>query len=582
MKNQKRYAMIGAFVVGALIIASIGVAVFFGGGFGKGKLRALMVFRGNVTGLEIGTPVQFRGMKIGEVKRVRTIYNPEDKHVLFPVYAEFTGTIEVPGYERKSAANIRTAWLHEMVERGLRAQLQTKSFVTGQQMIMLDFVDENAPVYTRLETDLLEIPTVRSPNEKIVETIRELPVRELVVDGQKLLANVNALLSDPDGKPGPLTSALTDLASASRSLEKRLPEVTDELLATGGEVRKTLAGARGALNTVADASGRIQRQIDKSGGNFDAGVRDIQALAQSAQRTIAQVDQVMARVEQSMGRGRDHAGARGIQSFGRLAAGLFTDQRPGRDHRRRPFAALDARRRVAPPRVADLRAASLKRGEPHDHRPTNPAVAAVLSGLLLAGCGNLISSSQSRMYALDAVPATRKVPCPIGFSIREVRVAGHLDRDELVLMRDGPEIRASADDVWAAPLKTELPRVLTRLLLARLDGSVSVPYPWRFNEQPGLALNVEIDRLEPVNGELAATMRWTVVQPTTTPARVLNRGTFETRVPLEGPGPTAAVRAIDTALGRFADALAELGASDPGARAACAQAQGTRLAGGDK
>lgn len=303
MNNQRRYALIGTFVVGALIIAAIAIAVFFGGGLGRGKLRAVMVFRGNVTGLEIGTPVQFRGMKIGEVKRVRTIYDPADKQVLFPVYAEFTGTIEVPGYERRSAAGIRTAWLHEMVERGMRAQLQTKSFVTGQQMIMLDFVDENAPVYTRIEGDsLLEIPTVRSPNEQIVETIRELPVREMILDGQKLLANLNALLTDANGKPGPLTSTLNDLASVSQSVERRLPEIVDRLGAAADETRATLASARGALATVATATSRIQAQVDRSGASFDAGMHDIRSFTRTAQQSVAQLDQVIGRVDTSLGR----------------------------------------------------------------------------------------------------------------------------------------------------------------------------------------------------------------------------------------------------------------------------------------
>ena len=302
MKNQRRYALIGGFVVGALIIAAIGIAVFFGGGFGRGRLAAVMVFRGNVTGLEVGTPVQFRGMKVGEVKRVRTIYDPADKNVLFPVYAEFTGTIEVPGNEQRPSADVRTAWLREMIEHGLRAQLQTKSFVTGQQMIMLDFVGEHAPVYSRIENDLLEIPTVRSPNEQIVETIRELPVREMILDGQKLLANLNALLADNEGRPGPLTATLNDLATVSRSVGARVPQIADELLASSGELRTTLRGTRQALNAVATAAGRMQTQVDLAGERFGAGITGFQSLSDSARGSLTQVDQVMARVERSMGR----------------------------------------------------------------------------------------------------------------------------------------------------------------------------------------------------------------------------------------------------------------------------------------
>ena len=300
MTNQRRYALIGLFVTGALIISAIGLAVFFGGGFGRGKLTALMVFRGNVTGLEIGTTVQFRGMKIGEVKRVRTIYHPDDKQVLFPVYAEFTGTIEVPGYDRKATSNVRTAWLHEMVDRGLRAQLQTKSFVTGQQMIMLDFVDDQAPVYTRLEGDLLEIPTVRSPNEAIFETIKELPVREMIIDGQKLLANINKLLADDNGKPGSLATMLADLSSLSRKLDQQLPPLLAELQQTGKTTRATMADAQKTLATIASATRSVEQQVNLAGPAFQASAQELQILARSARSSAAELDRLMGRVDQSM------------------------------------------------------------------------------------------------------------------------------------------------------------------------------------------------------------------------------------------------------------------------------------------
>ena len=193
---------------------------------------------------------------------------------------------------------------------------------------------------------------------------------------------------------------------------------------------------------------------------------------------------------------------------------------------------------------------------------TVKGVAALPLVALLAGCTGLITPSQSRLYALDAVPPGRTTPCPIGFSVRDVRVAGHLDRDELVVAREGARIRSSAEDIWSAPLKSELPRVLTRLLLARLEGSVAVPYPWRFNEQAALALDVDVDRLEPIGGELQAQLRWTVVEPTTTPVRLIGRGSFDTRVALAGGAPDGTVRAIDVALGRFTDVLAGQAAAD--------------------
>jgi paraquat-inducible protein B len=284
MISSRRYAWIGLFVVGSLLIAAVGTALFMGGGFGRTKVNVLMVFHGNVTGLELGTPVQFRGMKIGEVKRVRTIYDPESKQVLFPVYAEFTGTIEIPGYDnRKSSDGVRSAWIAGMVEQGLRAQLQTKSFVTGQQMIMLDFASDGAPQFSDIEKNLLEIPTKRSPNEAIVDALRELPVREIVFEGQKLLAQVNRLMLATDGTPGPLPQMLEQFTLTGQALQKNLPKIGDQANATGRDLRAT-------LGAISKTSGAIDKQVHRAVDNLNTTLAEIQKLAAGLQGSANQAE----------------------------------------------------------------------------------------------------------------------------------------------------------------------------------------------------------------------------------------------------------------------------------------------------
>jgi paraquat-inducible protein B len=189
-----------------------------------------------------------------------------------------------------------------MVERGLRAQLQTKSFVTGQQMIMLDFVDDNEAVYSKIEGDLLEIPTVRSPNEALVDTVRELPVREIVVQAQGLLSNMNRLMAGEAGKPGVLPQTLAQFAQTAKALETRLPLLTTELQSTTREIRETLASARTALEGLNKTATTIAQRTDALGAQLDTGVRDFSSLAQRAQSSLGQFDRSLGRIEQSLGR----------------------------------------------------------------------------------------------------------------------------------------------------------------------------------------------------------------------------------------------------------------------------------------
>lgn len=291
MTSTRRYAWIGLFIVGALLIVAISSALFFGGGFGRSKVRAIMVFRGNVAGLELGTPVQFRGMKIGEVRRVRTIYDPDSKQVLFPVYAEFTGIIEIPGYDsRSSTDSVRTAWLAEMVGRGLRAQLQTKSFVTGQQRIMLDFVPDDEPQFSNIEKNLLEIPTTRSPNETLAEALRELPVVDIVFEGQRLITQLNKLLSNADGSAGPLPKMLQQFTATGETLQSSLPLLTSEISGATRELRTTLAQSRTSLSAFGQASNSVNKQALRAVDGLSTTLADIQTLSRGLQNSANQTE----------------------------------------------------------------------------------------------------------------------------------------------------------------------------------------------------------------------------------------------------------------------------------------------------
>lgn len=317
LRDVRRYALIGIFVVGAAVVAAIGLATFFGGGFGDSKTRALMVFRGTVSGLDVGTQVQFRGMRIGEVREVRTLYDPPSGQVQFAVIAEFSGSIEIAGAGKDQAVGAGV-WLQDMIDRGLRAQLQTRSFVTGQQVIMLDFAPAgDPPQFSRLELASFEIPTRRSTNEQIADTLRDVPIRELASDAQRLIAGVDRLLNDQPGKPAPLPALLNNLITLAADLDRSAPRMADEIGSTARE-------ARTALATLAQAARTIERQVDTGGTAVAATAQDVQRLAgrldtavAATERTIVAAERALARIEQ--------AAARADQTVARLDHALSED-----------------------------------------------------------------------------------------------------------------------------------------------------------------------------------------------------------------------------------------------------------------
>ena len=70
MSNPGNKALIGAFVVGAVVLAVMGVLILGGGEFLKKKLTFVMYFDRSVKGLKVGAPVVFEGVEVGTVKEV--------------------------------------------------------------------------------------------------------------------------------------------------------------------------------------------------------------------------------------------------------------------------------------------------------------------------------------------------------------------------------------------------------------------------------------------------------------------------------------------------------------------------------
>lgn len=317
MSTRASTAAIGAFVLGALVIAAIGLAVFFGEGWGKNRFRAVMVFEGNVAGIDVGTPVEFRGVRIGEVRRIRSIYDTASRTSRFAVYTLLTGAIEIDWTKTKSAAEQRE-WLEVMVEEGLRARLETKSFVTGQQRVMLDFFPDTKAVLVNPEPGMTEIPTLRSTSEELYAELREIPFREIVLEVRKLLQSLQRVVEAPDGTPGPLPAVLADVSRLTRGVEEKLPVLSRELAQTAAASRSALADARAlmtetqsavnearrAVGAAEEALRTVNRRVDSGGAAMegaagsiaDAG-QQVRALALRVEQSLARLDRTMARVE---------------------------------------------------------------------------------------------------------------------------------------------------------------------------------------------------------------------------------------------------------------------------------------------
>ncbi|MCQ2740714.1 MAG: MlaD family protein, partial [Alphaproteobacteria bacterium] len=174
MPKQPNRKRIGIF----LFIGIVSFLIVFGYTF-QNKLfhnkgaEVVMYFDESIKGLNVGSPVVLKGVKVGEVTKIRV--NADIKNLTFsiPVYARMQ-TKEIHGTEEGITG--RTV-LRALIDKGLRARLTSQSFVTGQLMIELEMLPD-VPVKYRGDRKVPEIPTAMSPMGKLSRGLQELPLQE--------------------------------------------------------------------------------------------------------------------------------------------------------------------------------------------------------------------------------------------------------------------------------------------------------------------------------------------------------------------------------------------------------------------
>jgi paraquat-inducible protein B len=256
MSRKANPSAIGAFVIGGLTLA-IGAIMLLGGGrFFQDTSTYVMYFEGSVSGLRIGAPVEFRGVKVGEVRDILGTVN-EELEIQIPVFVQFGGDRLRPTVEGGRITDTEQA-IPILIQRGMRAQLELQSLVTGQFYIELDF-HPDTPARFVGDGVHREIPTIPSAMSQLASRIQGLPIDELFESALGALNAIEALVSSEEvgGAIGSFQGTLRDMSSMVRELEQKLPPMVEaaeeafSIAAEGSPVRYRLEDTLSELSAAA-------------------------------------------------------------------------------------------------------------------------------------------------------------------------------------------------------------------------------------------------------------------------------------------------------------------------------------------
>jgi len=179
MSKKASPMLIGVFVVAATVIAVAGVLVLGSGKFFSASREYVLHFEGNLSGLDAGAPVTFKGVRVGEVSDISLIYDHADHTLSLPVTVRLSRDsfceMNVPSGERSDNMMIH-------IDRGMRAQLKSQSLVTGKLKVELDYHEDAPANYVAKDSSLPEIPTIPGSMDSLARRVSDLPWEDIVRD----------------------------------------------------------------------------------------------------------------------------------------------------------------------------------------------------------------------------------------------------------------------------------------------------------------------------------------------------------------------------------------------------------------
>ncbi len=169
------------------------------------SLQYVILFEDSIRGLRPGAPVEFRGVRVGEVLRTDIEYeemgNLLDESSMIPVLIEL-----VPGRfgfedDERSAVEAEEE-IDELITRGLHGGIGMGNLLTGQKFVELQYF-ESAPHPESTFSGVRVIPSVGGEvgrlMDSVADTVRKLnalPLEDLSFSGVEALDQMTATLAE--------------------------------------------------------------------------------------------------------------------------------------------------------------------------------------------------------------------------------------------------------------------------------------------------------------------------------------------------------------------------------------------------
>jgi len=238
--NHASYAKIG-FTVSLGLVAIVATLIYLGGLRGRSDIIMVETYYDNpVTGLSVGSVVNFRGVKIGEVREIALLGNKyaTDEKSMTRIYILMAINCEMIS-SRASISEIESRFRNLIITRGMRATVKVNA-LTGMARIEMDFnegEDVNRVPVVAWRPKYIYVPSTGSLMDSFAVAATKVMNQINKIDLNTFWSNVNASVEN--------VSHCAETANATiQSRQADVERILDNLTVTSQSLRELSAELR--------------------------------------------------------------------------------------------------------------------------------------------------------------------------------------------------------------------------------------------------------------------------------------------------------------------------------------------------
>ena len=230
-------------------------------------------FESSVRGLGAGSAVEFYGIQIGIVKSVELALDPEKATARAKVRFEIQPERIEPANEVRQENPVAVA--ARLVQRGMRVSLSTASYLTGSQVLSLDFAPSSPPAELTKDGDDWVVPSEGGGLDNILSAVSNISSKLDRLPLDQIGQNLNTTLRSASGAMTSLQDLAKNANSGLSPALARLPMIITSLQDAVVRASRVF----GSLDNGYGNNSQFQRNVDRALVEVGDTARSIRQLA---------------------------------------------------------------------------------------------------------------------------------------------------------------------------------------------------------------------------------------------------------------------------------------------------------------